>query len=224
LFVSGLTPGLSLGGEVAPGEALLRPDGTGTLLLGMLQSFSASGAQDLAPTGFLPVDAAQFSYEGNWNLQHLGTETFRTTSEVGARFSVRFVGTGAIARVRLSPEAGPVAATLDGEPITVDLRSFQASNQDVTIADGLPEGPHTIVMELSAPGELTVGGLIIERSVPLRWTAILLVGGGILLLFFGLRQAIFTLAERSGRLQRRRGVDLWPEFPHVGDWRPARRA
>ncbi len=223
LFFAGLAPGPSLGGEIAAGETLLRVDGTATRLLGALRTFSAAGDQDVAPTGFLPVDAAQFAFEGNWSLQHLGAETFRTTSEVGARLTVEFVGTGAIARVRLSPGAGPVTATLDGEPIAIDLQSGQASNQDVTIAEGLREGRHTVVMELAEPGELTIGGLIIERSVPLRWTAMLLAGGGILLLFFGIRQVVFTLAERSGRLQRRRGVDLWPELPHVGDWRPARR-
>jgi hypothetical protein len=224
LFFAGLAPGPSLGGEVAPTESLLNSDGTGTLLLGTIQEFADSGGQEIAPTGFLPVDAPQFVYEGNWNLQHLGTETFRTTSEIGARFTVRFVGTGAIARVRLSPEAGPVSASLDGAPISVDLQSFQASNQDVVIARGLDEEPHTLVIELTGPGQFTIGGLVIERSVPLRWTTMLLVGGGILLVFLGFRQVIFTLGERSGRLQRRRGVDLWPELPHVGDWRPARRA
>jgi hypothetical protein len=65
---------------------------------------------------------------------------------------------------------------------------------------------------------------MIERTVPWRWTTMLLVGGGIFLLFLGFRQVLVTLGERSGRLQRRQGVDLWPELPHVGDWRPARRA
>jgi hypothetical protein len=224
LFFAGLAPGPSLGGDVPPDESLLRPDGTTTLLLGTLQTVAESGTQDAAATGFLPVDAAQFVYEGNWNLQHLGEETFRTTGEVGARLTVRFTGTGAIARVRLSPESGPVVASLDGMPIMVELQSFQASNQDVVIARDLPDEPHTLMIQLAGPGQLTIGGLIIERLVPLRWSAMLLVGGGVLLLFLGLRQIIFTLAERSGRLQRRRGVDLWPELPHVGDWRPARRA
>lgn len=224
LFFPGLAPGPSLEGDISPEESLLRPDGTSTLLLGTLQTVAESGTQDVAPTGFLPVDAAQFAYEGNWNLQHLGAETFRTTSEVGARLTVRFTGTGAIARVRLSPESGPVAASLDGVPISVELQSFQASNQDVVIARDLADEAHTLTIQLAGPGQLTIGGLIIERLVPLRWSAMLLVGGGVLLLFLGLRQIIFTLAERSGRLQRRRGVDLWPELPHVGDWRPARRA
>lgn len=224
LFFSGLAPGPSLGGEVPEAESLLRADGTSTLLLSTLQTFADTGSEEMAATGYLPVSAQQFVYEGNWNLQHLGAETFRTTTEVGARLTVQFVGTGAIARVRLSPESGPVTASLDGEPINLELESFQASNQDVTIARGLSDEPHTLVMELVGPGELTVGGLVIERLVPLQWTSMLLLGGGLLLLFLGLRQVIFTLAERSGRLQRRRGVDLWPEMPHVGDWRPARRA
>ena len=224
LFFAGLVPGVSTAGEIVADEALLNVDGSGTLLLGSLQTFAEGGVQDVASTGFLPVDAAQFRYEGNWDLQHLGTETFRTTSEVGARLTVRFVGTGAIARVRLSPEAGPVVASLDGSPVNVNLESFQARNLDVVIARGLQDEPHTLVIQLAGPGQLTLGGVMIERTVPLRWTVMLLVGGGLFLLALGLRQVIFTLGDRSGRLQRRRGVDLWPELPHVGDWRPARRA
>ena len=224
LFFAGLTPGPSLGGEVAAGEALLRADGSSTLLLGRLRSSLLEGAQASASTGFLPADSAQFVYEGNWSQQHLGPETFRTSNETGARFTVQFVGTGAIARVRLSPDAGNVVATLDGTPLPVDLRAGQASNEDVEIARGLPEGLHTLTMELASPGQLTIGGLLIERSLPLHWTVLLLFIGGLLLLVLGLRQLVFTLAERSGRLQRRTGIDLWPQLPHVGDWRPSRRA
>ena len=224
LFTWGLIPGPDLAGTVDGGEALVREDGSVTPLLSALGAFTDAGGTDAAPTGFLPVDARQFVYEGNWALQHLGPQTYRTTSEVGARVTVRFLGTGIIARARWSPQAGEVDATLDGRPLTVDLRSFRAANVDVTLADGLADGAHELVLGLGGPGELTIGGLVVQRAVPLRWPIVLLVGSGLGLLFLGLREMAYTIAERTGRLQRRRGVDLWPELPSLPDWRPSRRA
>jgi hypothetical protein len=58
LFAWGLTPGPSLGGEVAPDEALLGADGLPTTLLSALGGFAAEGGTDTAPTGFLPVTPA----------------------------------------------------------------------------------------------------------------------------------------------------------------------
>ena len=79
-------------------------------------------------------------------------------------------------------------------------------------------------MRLTAPGQLTVGGLVVERTVPLQWPILLLLGSGALLLFLGLYDGALLLAERVGLLQRRRVGDLWPELPQLPDWRPARRA
>ncbi len=93
MFAWGLVPGPDLGGETSPEAALLGSDGLPTALLTALGGFHAAGGDAAAPTGFLPVRARQFVYEGNWSLQHLGAETYRTTSEVGARLSVRLAGT-----------------------------------------------------------------------------------------------------------------------------------
>jgi hypothetical protein len=223
LFAWGLTPGPSLGGEVAPDEALLGADGLPTTLLSALGGFAAEGGTDTAPTGFLPVTTRQFGYEGNWDLQHLGAETYRTTAEFGARLSVRFEGTGARARLRFSRQAGAVSASLDGRPLALDLEAFQAADVDVPLGSGLPNTIHQLAVELVGPGQFTIGGLIVERTIPLQWPVVLLVGAGLGLLAWGLRLLFFTLAERSGRLQRRRGVDLWPELPELPAWRPSRR-
>ncbi|HYO29287.1 MAG TPA: hypothetical protein VER37_01785, partial [Thermomicrobiales bacterium] len=224
LFAWGLAPGAGLGGEVGPNEALLGADGLPTALLTALGGFAAAGGTDAAPTGFLPVGARQFLYEGNWDLQHLGAETYRTTAEVGARLGVRFEGTGVIARLRFSRQAGAVSAALDDRPLALDLEAFQAADVDIPLGQDLPEGVHELAVELVEPGQFTIGGLIVERTVPLRWPVMLLVGAGLGLLAWGLRLLFFTIAERSGRLQPRGGLELLPELPRLPGWRPSRRA
>lgn len=224
MFAWGLVPGPALGGEVDPERALLGADAAATPLYEALAAIAAAGETAAAPTGFLPVDAPQFAYEGNWDLQHLGPTTYQTTREDAARTTVRFVGTGAIALLRFGPEAGMVTATLDGKPTSVDLTSTQAQDLPIPLAEGLDDRAHELVLELDGPGELTIGGIEVVRDVPGRWPVALLVGTGVGLVFLGLREAVYTVAERTGRLQRRRGVDFWPELPPLGDWRPARRA
>ncbi len=224
MFAWGLLPGPSLAGEVMPGEALLQPSGSATLLFDALNDYAVFGVTDAAPTGFLPVNARQFVYEGNWELQHLGTTTYRTTREQGARTSVRFTGTGVILLVRQSPEAGRVTAELDGQEIDVDLTTFQARDIEVPLAEGLEDRAHELILTLAEPGQFTIGGLQVERTEPLRWPMALLLGCGLGLIFLGLRGMVYIVAERTGHLQRRRGVDLWPELPPLPDWRPERRA
>jgi hypothetical protein len=224
LFQWGLLPGPDLGGGTAPGLALLQEDGSPTPLFTALGTFSASGGTGTAPTGLAPVAAHQYVWEGNWDLQHLGADTYRTTSDVDARFRLRFEGTGIVARARLSREAGAVAVTLDGQPIEVSLASFQAEDVDIPLARRLSNGVHEVTMRLTAPGQLTVGGLVVERTVPLQWPILLLLGSGALLLFLGIYDGALLLAERVGLLQRRRVGELWPELPQLPDWRPARRA
>jgi hypothetical protein len=224
LFQWGLIPGPDLGGSTPAGMALLRDDGSPTPLFTELGAFAARGGTDAAPTGLAPVAAHQYVWEGNWDLQHLGSDTYRTTSDVDARLRLRFEGTGIIARARLSREAGNVEVMIDGEPVAVSLESFQATDVDIPLARRLPEGLHEVTLRLTAPGQLTIGGLIVERTIPMQWPILLLLGSGALLLFLGLFDGILLAAERSGLLERRRTGELWPELPLVPDWRPTRRA
>jgi hypothetical protein len=224
LFQWGLAPGPDLGGETPAGRALFRGDGSPAPLLTALGAFAARSDGDAAPTGLAPVSAHQYVWEGNWDSQHLGGDIFRTTSDVDARFRLRFEGTGVIARARLSREAGDVEVTLDGNPIDISLASFQAADIDIPLARGLPDGLHEVAMRLTAPGQLTMGGLVVERAIPLQWPIVFLLGGGGLLLLLGVFDALLLLAERSGLLQRRRSGELWPELPQIPDWRPSRRA
>jgi hypothetical protein len=169
------------------------------------------------------VSAHQFVWEGNWASQHLGADTYRTTSEVDARFRLPFEGTGVVAVARLSREAGAVVVAIDEEPVDVSLASFQAADAEIPLARRLPDGRHEVAMQLSASGQLTIGGLVVERSVPMQWPILLLIGSGVVLLALGLYDGALLIAERGGLLQRR-GGELWPELPQLPEWRPARRA
>ena len=224
VFHWGLIPGADLGGGTPAGLALLKEDGSPTALFTELGAFVARGGVDVAPTGRAPVAAHQYIWEGNWDFQHLGSDTFRTTSEVDARLRLRFEGTGIIAVARLSREAGAVEVTIDGEPVDVSLASFQAEDVDIPLARRLPDGMHEVAMRLTAPGQLTVGGLVVERAVPMQWPILLLLGSGLVLLMLGIFDGVLLIAERMGRLQSRRGSEFWPELPRIPDWRPARRA
>jgi hypothetical protein len=224
LFQWGLIPGPDLGGGTPAGFALLREDGSPSPAFTALGAFAAEGGVSAAPTGVAPVGAHQFVWQGNWDQQHLGADTYRTTTDVDARFRLLFEGTGIIARARLSREAGDVEVTIDDQPVDVSLASFQAEDVDIPLARRLTDGRHEITMRLTAPGQLTVGGLVVERAVPMLWPILLLLGSGTLLLFLGLFDGALLVAERTGLLQRRRGGELWPELPQIPDWRPTRRA
>ena len=124
---------------------------------------------------------------------------------------------------RLSREAGAVDVAIDGEAVDVSLASFQAADANIPLARRLSDESHEVAMQLSAPGQLTIGGLVVERAVPMQWPILLLIGSGILLLTLGMFDGALLIAERSGLLQRR-GGELWPELPQIPEWRPARRA
>ncbi|HEU0115460.1 MAG TPA: hypothetical protein VFQ80_12325, partial [Thermomicrobiales bacterium] len=126
--------------------------------------------------------------------------------------------------LRLSRQAGALDVTLDGRPVALDLDAFQATDVDIPLATGLAAGQHQLTMQLAEPGQFTIGGLVIERAIPLRWPIVLLLGAGFVMLAAGLREIAFALAERSGRLQPRVPGENWPELPFLPGWRPSRRA
>jgi hypothetical protein len=225
LFAWGLRPGPAVGGDVPAERALLGPNNAPTPQMVALAAAAAAGIDEAAATGFLPVDSRQIVYTaGDWRPQHLGPDAYRTTTEIGAELGVAFVGTGVTARLRVGPELGTVVATLDGEPIALPLEAFQAQDADVVIAEGLSPGMHRLTLRLGSEGELTLGGFFVERAIPLQWPMIVMLGSGVVLLLVGARSAIALVAERTGRLQRRRGVELWPELPQLPGWQPPRRA
>jgi len=213
----------AVNGASEVGYALLEPDGEATPLFRAFGRIAATLPQ-IAPTGFTPVASEPFFYGGDWDPQVLEQGTFRTTSEIGARVVLRFSGTGVTAVLRLGPDAGAVIATVDGRPVPLTLSSGRAFNLDVELARGLPDGRHELALVLAGPGQLTIGGVLIERDLPDAWPVVVLCGVGVLFVALGLREAIFTVGQRLGHLQRRLGVELWPELPQLPEWRPARRA
>jgi hypothetical protein len=219
-----------------PGDAgfsLLTAQGAANPAFVALGEYAAGGSGAVAATGYVSMDAASVTYEGTWSPQHLDGITFRTTSEIGATSNFQFRGTGVIAYVRISPQAGLVHATIDGEPLpgwpevdgksVVDLSAFQAQSLPVPLASGLADTNHTLSMTLIEQGQLTVGGLIVSRDPPLLWPVISLIMIAVGMVAFGLRDVVYVIAIHSNALQRRSGVDLRPPLPRLPDWRPARK-
>ncbi len=212
--------------------ALVNGDGTATPMFDRLTDPSIVTRSQTANAGFTPMDSTAISYGGTWRNQHLEDRTFRTTSEVNSSATLHFNGTGAIAFLRYGPETGEIRLTLDGKtlvggaadnPELFDLSSYQTSDLPRNLVSGLDAGEHTLTITLATPGELTIGGLIVERRAQMVWPIMLLGAGGALCLFFGFRIIIYLVATRSGRLQRRSGADLWPQLPSMPDWHPSRR-
>ncbi|MEA2527228.1 MAG: polysaccharide biosynthesis protein PslG [Thermomicrobiales bacterium] len=219
--------------DASAGYALLNADRTATPAFEVLSSFGTSPDASLAGTGFVPMESRPISYGRNWSDQHLDERVFKTTGETTASATLRFQGTGVLAYLRQSNDAGRLRATLDGGPLpgwsgdgagsVIDLQSFQAHNVWLTLASELADRPHELVLTLDSPKALTIGGIVISREPPLVWPVALLAVAALVLLVRALRELSYLAATRAGYLQRRRGVELRPPLPHLPDWRPMRR-
>ncbi len=185
-----------------------------------------------AETGFAPMDSGVIGYQGLWQKQHLEGRTFQTTSQLQSSAIVNFQGTGLIGFVRFGPGSGLVRLAIDGEPIrggvgsdgmawTLDAPS--TIDLPLTLVSNLDDATHQLTITLVSEGELTLGGLVVVRNKPFLWPVMLLATAAAMALFFAIRSLLFLVALRSGRLQRRSGVDLWPQLPRLPDWRPSRR-
>lgn len=214
--------------------ALLNSDLTATPAFQMLSTFGKSPDAVLAGTGYVPMDSRPISYQRNWSDQHLeGNKLFRTTSETTASATLRFRGTGVLAWLRYSNDTGTLRVTLDGGPVPgfggdakgslLDLSIFQASNIWLTLASGLEDRSHELVLTLDSAGELTIGGIVVARDLPLVWPIALLTVAAFVLVAVALRELSYLAATRAGYLQRRSGVELRPPLPHMPDWNPTRR-
>lgn len=197
--------------------ALLTTDGKSTALFEAVGKFGRAGGSEAASTGFVPVDARSVEYDGNWTNQILPPQqTYKTTSELDASVTITFRGSGLIAYLRQSANAGSVGLTLDGKPIAgLDaalLQSFQAANVPYTLVAGLDDSVHELTLTLESEGELTMGGAVVTRDFPFLWPVVLLTGGAAVLIFLGFREVAYVIAIRTGHLRRRRVADPW----HVG--------
>lgn len=210
-------------GDAPAGYALLNGDGSATAVFSALGAFASAGNFAVATTGFAPVHAASASYTGDWRDQHLNGRTYITTSQIGATMTFRFRGTGLTAYLRQGPNAGAVHMTLDGDVIPLDLQLYKSVDRAILLASGMDDTTHTLTLRLEQQGTLTVGGMEVERAVPLMWPIVVLAVAGGLLLVLALREVAYLAAIQAGALQRRRGVELLPPLPHLPDWRPSRR-
>jgi hypothetical protein len=199
-----------------------------------LNDYYLRGENGIAGTGFLPMDADAVYYPRPWSDQHLERRTFKTTSEVDSSATITFRGTGIVAYLRMSPQAGVVHFTVDGEPVPgyeevdgqskIDLNLFQAEDFAFRLASGLEDEVHQLTLTLAGDGQLTMGGVVVTRSAPNLWPVAVLTITGALLILFAMRDLIYVIALQAGYLQRRGGFELRPPLPHLPDWRPARRA
>ena len=211
----------------------IAPDGASTPLYRRLTAPDVQERAHLANTGFAPMDADAVTYQGNWEDQHLEGRTFRTTSQVGSSITFRFHGTGLIAFIRSGPQAGAFRLEIDGKvvpggaPSNEDHWSFYVSyrTDDLPrrlVAD-LEDTAHVARITLVEPGELTLGGLVVERTPPFVWPVILLTVSSIVVLFLGMRSFIYLVAYRTGRLHRYPDLAM-PVLSQVPSWRPVHRA
>lgn len=214
--------------EPAAAYALLTPAGVATATFSALATFGGTPAATTAGLGYAPTGARSLTFGGRWQAQDLPPRVFQTTNEVGAAVTIRFEGTGLVAYLRRSPNAGRIDATIDGDPLVVgtdgSLASFRADDVPLVLVSGLEDRRHELVLTLAEEGELTFGGLVVTRELPFLWPVALLAAGGAVLLFLALWRATGVVAERSGLLRRRRGDDLWltvPELPRVSTLRRA---
>lgn len=215
------------------GQSLLGPDETMSPAFVALSESMQSDAGSVAGTGFVPMESDPIATTGNWADQYLSGVRFRTTGEIGATTTLRFRGTGVIALVRISPQAGSILATIDGKPIggwpqqdgaaRIDLSAFQAQDIPVMLASGLDDSTHTLTLTLAGPGQFTIGGLVVSREPPLLWPVIILIVLALGMVAAGLRDVIYVIALHVNLLQRRIGIDLRPPLPRMPDWRPTRR-
>lgn len=209
----------------------IAPEGSSTSLYRRLTDPDLQRRSDIANTGFAPMDADAVAYQGNWDDQHLEGRTFRTTNQVGSSATISFQGTGLIAFLRSGPQSGDFELVLDGQVLPggagddKQLWSFYSSyrTDDLPrrLISSLDDTEHTLRITLKTPGELTLGGLVVEREPPFVWPVILVTVSAMIVVFLGLRSLIYLIAIRSGHLRRRPAAD--PSLPTLSDWRPGRR-
>lgn len=228
VFQWGLLP--QQAGQGNENRALLNEQGTATVSFQAVTGLADAGVGTIAPTGFVPMDSGPVSFSGAWNDQHLEGQVFKTTSEVGATATIAFEGTGIVAYLRRSPDAGLIKATLDGGPLPdwgeedgaslIDLTYYQAQDITVTLASNLEDGVHVLTLTMADPGQLTIGGAVISRDPPLRWPVVVALIAALAMAAIALREIALVAAERGGLLKRNDGATQGPPLPSMPDWRP----
>lgn len=206
------------------------PEGQATPLFRRLNDPELIRRSDIANTGFTPMDADSVQYEGTWADQHLEFRNFRTTNQTGATVTFEFHGTGLISYIRTGPQSGDLEITLDGEKIDGGAEDgnwsyyyqYQTNDFPQRLFSNLEEANHVVTITLKTPGQLTLGGMVVERQPPFIWPIIMITASGALVLLVGIRSFIYFVAIRAGHLTRWEHVTS-PELPRMPDWMPERQ-
>lgn len=206
------------------------PEGQSTPLFRRLNDSSLIRRSDIANTGFTPMDADSLQYEGNWADQHLEGRTFRTTGQTGASVTFEFQGTGLIGFIRTGPQSGELQIEMDGEVIDGGADGgmwsfyyqYQTNDFPQRLFSNLEDEAHVVTITLAEPGQLTLGGMVVERQPPFIWPIMMITASGVLVLLFGLRSFIYLVAIRAGHLTRWESMSS-PELPRMPDWIPERQ-
>lgn len=205
--------------QQTPADRALVVNGQPTLALQRISELAT--IYETADTGYTPLVSPAVRFAGDWAVLDTSPH-YRTTATVGSTITFTFDGSGVVAYVRYTPDAGRVRVTLDGGPVpglpdfpgsegeasVLNLRNFSAVDVPLEIVGGLPDQEHELVFELAETGVFTVGGLVVVREVPTLWPIVLLAAAGGLLLFLAAREALYVLAWKGGILRRRREVEL----------------
>lgn len=217
----------TLPGDPESGYAVA-PEGRTTPLFRRLNDPELILRSDIANTGFTPMDADSLTYNGNWADQHLEGRTFRTTSQTGASVTFEFQGTGLIMFIRSGPQVGDVTIELDGKLMPGSSGNtwsyfyrYETNDFPRRVFTNLEDRNHTVVITLVDRGELTLGGMVVERQPPFIWPIMMISASGALVLFLGIRSFITLIAIRAGHLARWENVTQ-PALPRMPDWAPER--
>jgi polysaccharide biosynthesis protein PslG len=215
------------------GMALLNPDGTATPAFLAVAELAETGVGSIASTGFIPTDSGPIEYVGTWASQHLSGQEFQTTSQVGASLAIDFEGTGLVGYLRRGPDAGLIYASIDGKPLpgwpeiegrsVIDLEFYQAQDIRVSLADGLEDGRHELILELGTPGRFTIGGMVVSRDPPLRWPIVLALVSALVLIGVAMREILIFIGRFSGAFAASSESGSEPRLPSMPDWRPSLR-
>jgi hypothetical protein len=206
------------------------PEGRSTPLFRRLNDPALIRRSDIANTGFTPMDADSLQYSGNWADQHLEGRTFRTSGQTGASVTFEFQGTGLIGYIRTGPQSGDLRIELDGQVVDGGAGNglwsfyyqYQTDDYPQRLFANLEDEQHTVTITLAEPGQLTLGGMVVERQPPFIWPIIMITASGVLVLLLGLRSFIYLVAIRAGHLTRWEHVTS-PELPRMPDWVPERQ-
>lgn len=208
----------------------IAPEGQATPLFRRLNDPELIRRSDIANSGFTPMDADSLKFQGTWADQHLEGRTFRTTGQTGANVTFEFHGTGLIVYIRTGPQSGDLEITLDGEKIDGGAENglwsyfyqFQTNDFPQRLFSNLEEENHVVTISLAEPGQLTLGGMVVERQPPFIWPIVMITASGVLVLLVGIRSFVYFIAIRAGHLTRRDQVAS-PELPRMPDWTPERQ-